>query len=187
MPEENTERIAEGRELLQDHLAKIKETAEAFLGALKGFRRDLTLSSQATGKILHGEFNETAGILVVPSVVDGNSFADLSEMLHLTTHAFFGKILMEKGNSAALQEEIGLTHKNLTDVSETANRLYEALKTASYEFDVFNTKNIEAEFPEANIAFDRDGLNLSIETARALGEYAVRLDIDLMEYAKKFE
>ncbi len=184
-------RTNEGREILQDQLMYIKTEADAFLGALKGFRRDLALSAKATGGMIHGEFKETATIIAVPPLSDGMSFADLRAMLHICTEAFFGTIMeegvlekMNKDQKITFLEEVDITHKNLTDVSETAKRLYESIKTAGYEFDVFNSQNLDAEHTECNILFNRDALNVAMETSRALSEYAVRLDIDLME-AKK--
>lgn len=175
-------RTNEGREILKDQLMYIKTEADAFLGALKGFRRDLALSAKATGGMIHGEFKETATIIAVPPLLDGMSFADLRAMLHICTEAFFGKIVFESGSRK--DSEIEIIHKNLIDVSETAKRLYEIIKTAGFEFDVFNSQNLEAEHIECNILFNRDALNVAMETARALSEYAVRLDIDLMEGKK---
>ncbi len=184
-------RTEEGKELLKDHLSYIKVEAEAYLGALKGFRRDLALSSKATRGNIHGEFKETAAIIAVPPLSDGMSFADLRAMLHICTEAFFGKIMhgdnLEKFSNKekiTFLEEVDITHKNLTDVGEAAKRLYETIKTAGFEFDVFNTMNLEAEHVECNILFNRDAMNVAMEISRALSEYAVRLDIDLME-AKK--
>ncbi len=180
--EDIAHRTKEGQEILKDHLGYIKLEADAFLGALKGFRRDLALSARATGGMIHGEFKETATIIAVPPLVDGMSFADLRAMLHICTEAFFGKIIVE--SRSVQKEEIEIIHKNVMDVADFARRLYETIKTAGFEFDVFNTQNLEAEHIECNILFNRDALNVAMEISRALGEYAVRLDIDLME-AKK--
>jgi hypothetical protein len=176
--EDIAHRTQEGKELLADHLIYIKNEAEAYLGALKGFRRDLILSSKATNGQIYGEFNQTATIIAVPPLFDGMSFADLRAMLHICTEAFFGRIIVGSGPLQA--KEIQMTHKNLTDVGETAKRLYESIKTAGFEFDVFNTMNLEAEHVECNILFNRDAMNVAMEISRALSEYAVRLDIDLM-------
>ncbi len=191
--EEIEDRKKAGEELLRDHLGHIKESAEAFLGALKGFRRDLLLSSQATGRSIVFEFSETPTILMIPSLSEKTGFPDLSKTLSLCAQALFGSISVSfsgtppKDARTILLEEIELIHKNLADVSELANRLYESIKTAGFEFDVFNTQNIEADHRECNVLFDRDALNVSMETARALGEAVVRLDIDLMESKKRFE
>ena len=84
-------------------------------------------------------------------------------------------------------EEARLAHTNLMDVADTANRLYQAIQTAGFEFDVFNTKNLEVGHSDMNVLFDRDAVYVSAATARALGERAVRLDIDLVEAIQSLE
>jgi len=188
MSKENEEKMQESSALLAEHLAKVEASAELFLAALKGFRRDLTLSGKNDSRFIKTDFTGTITTMQVPHLTGGRSFADLENMLGLAKDALYGTVALKKPHENAEQkeqgkllEEIEITHKNLLDVSETAYRLYECIQSAGFEFDVFNTKNIEVGFTEANIAFDRDALNLSMVTARALSECAVRIDIDLME------
>ena len=194
MLDDQAARIEEGAELLRDHLKKVEGQAELFLAALTGFRRDLSLSLTACLKHLAAVFTGTTDLLVVPPLHAGSGFSDLDKMLGFAEDAIDGDIAVKNPRSGpddsekeALLEEIELTHKNLTEVSDTAHRLYQSIQAAGYEFDVFNTKNLEAEYTEANILFDRDALNVSMATARALGERAVRLDIDLMESKSRLE
>jgi|GEM_PF-5599262 len=187
--EENIERTKEGQQLLADQLKNIAEMSGLFLAALKGFRRDLSLSVRSNEQYLQAEFAGPPDILAVPPLFDGAGFADLRKFLTLSEDAIDGSILVQipargpiqEAARDALAEELMLAHQNLVDVSDTARRLYECIQNASLEFDVFNTKNIEVGYPEANILFERDALNVAMSTARALGERAVRMDIDLME------
>lgn len=188
MFEDHDERTKEGGELLREHLSKVYEQAQLFLSAVRGFRRDLTLSVQSNEHFLHVLFTTTAHGIVVPEMLEARSFSDLEEMLKLTEDAIDGKITVKnpalgpnQDDRARLVKEIDLIHQNLTSVSETAYRLYQAIQTAGFEFDVFNTKNNEVGYPDANILFDRDRLNVSAAISRALSERAVRLDIDLVE------
>lgn len=188
MEEGTQKRKDEGVEILRDHLSEIAENAEVFLGALKGFRRDLALSSTATAGQISGEFTETALVLSVPPLVDGMSFSDLRQMLTLCTSTLFGKINKEDvlhsmypEEKQAFLEEVAITHKNLADLASTANHLYESIKRASYDFDVFNAENLRSGYVVCDIRFNRDALNVAMETARALCEGAVRLDIDFTD------
>ncbi len=187
------QRIRIGQEIMRDHFVQIGDTTEIFLGALKGFRRDLALSSKATFGNIRGEFIETATIIAVPPLSDGMSLSNLSAMLTLCTQAFFGTIAIDIPETMTEEEknyfleELDVTHTNLMAVSETATQLYQSIKETGFDFDVFNTENIENEHTECNILFNRDALNLAMETARALAERAVRLDIDLMESRESLE
>jgi hypothetical protein len=194
MLDETAGRKEAGDELLKDHLKKVEGQAELFLAALSGFRRDLGQSLTACEGHLAAVFTGAIDMLVVPPLHAGTGFADLGTMLGFAEDALDGDIAVKnprKGKDdsekESLLEELELAHKNLTDVSDTAHRLYQSIQAAGYEFDVFNTKNIEAQYTEANILFDRDALNVSMATARALGERAVRLDIDLMESKQRLE
>ncbi len=137
-------------------------------------------------------------MIAVPPLDGGRSFADLSEMLRLSEDAENGSIYVknpptgprwssEGGVREKLLSEIDITHKNLMEISDASRRLYQTIQSAGFEFDVFNTKNIEVKFPEANIIFDRDAQSVAMETARALGERVVRLDIELMEDKRRVE
>lgn len=187
-------RTEEGKALLSDHLKKIEGHAELFAAALAGFRRDLALSLDACPKHLVAAFTGDMDLVAMPPLHAGSGFADLEKALGFAEDALDGAIAIKNprlGSDAsdkdALLDEIEITHKNLTDVADTAQRLYLAIQAAGYEFDVFNTKNIEAEYTEANILFDRDSLNVAAATARALGERAIRLDIDLVESRERLE
>lgn len=192
--DDNTSRIEEGKTILGDHLKKVEGQAELFAAALAGFRRDLGLSLDACPKHLAAVFTGDMDLVAVPPLHAGTGFADLEKMLGFAEDALDGEIAVknprlgpDSSDKDTLLDEIEITHKNLTDVSDTAQRLYLAIQAAGYEFDVFNTKNIEAEYTEANILFDRDSLNVAAATARALGERAVRLDIDLMASRERLE
>ena len=181
-------RIAMGKELFIDHLTQITEQAKIFLGALKGFRRDLATSVEAMPNYIRAEFVENAHMIVVPELVDGMSFADFADMCALCEDALDGSIRFKNPPEApdqkekkALREEMMLVHQNLIDVSDTAHRLYQMIAQAGFEFDVFNSKNNDVDFHEADVLFNRDALNVSMSTSRALSERAVRLDIDVME------
>lgn len=194
MSDDHMHRIGEGNDLFRDQITKITQTAEAVVPAVKGFRRDLGLALQASPDHIRADFPPLTAGLIVPVLEEGRSFSDLYEMLRLVEEGLDGAIRLRNPASGPDQkekeivlDEVGIIHQNLMDISETSRRLYESLKTAQFEFDVFNTKNIEAKYPEANILFDRDSLNLSMATARALGERAVRMDIDLMDSRKRLE
>lgn len=194
MTEAGAARAREGTILLLDHLEKISESAKVFIAAVKGFRRDLPLSTKACPKYFHADFPESANIIGVPPMIDGMSFAGLREMLSLAESAIDGSIRIKNppagpdtADKECLLEEMALTHSNLMDISDTAYGLYQTLQTACFEFDVFNTKNIEVEEPEANIVFERDSLNVSRALSRALSERAIRLDIDLMQKRREVE
>ena len=191
MNHSESQRIGEGKDLLQEHLAKVSERAEVFLGALQGFRRDLETSLQSVPKYMEAEFLNPAHLIAVPQFFDGKSFSDLVKMLDLSVEALDGKLKVThpktppvgpaQNEKKQLLEEISITHKNLLDVADSAHRLYEAVRTALFEFDVFNSKNNDVGFHEADIMFYRDSINLAMSTARALSERAVRLDIDLCD------
>lgn len=194
MSDENTARTHEGEALLKEHLIKVEAQAKLFLSALKGFRRDLTLSIQASPSFFEPVFPEPVAMLAVPPLQNGMSFSDLQKMLSLAEDAIDGKIGISnppagpnQDEREKLSKEIDITHQNLLDVSDTAYRLYESIQTAGFEFDVFNTKNIEVGYEEANILFNRDAQNLAMGTARALSERAIRLDIDLVENKRRLE
>ena len=181
-------RIAMGKELLREHLVQIVEQAKVFVGALQGFRRDLATSVEAMPGYIRAEFIDGAHMIAPPVLVDGMSFTDLAQMLRLCEDALDGTIYFktqlqaqDQNEKKELREEMMLTHKNLLDTSDTAHRLYQAIAQAGFEFDTFNSKNNDVGFHEADILFNRDALNLSMSTARALSERSVRLDIDLIE------
>ncbi len=186
-------RKKEGEVLLAEQLVKVATSAETFLNALKGFRRDLPLSIQAS-KYFSADFSEPAHILVVPKLFSGMSFADLRQMLTLCEGAIDGAITIKNppmgpiaNDKEKLLEEIMITHKNLLDTADAAYQLYQTLQSACFEFDVFNTKNIEVGEIDANILFERDSLNVGRALSRALSERAIRLDIDLMQARKEVE
>ena len=194
MQEDIAQRTAQGQELLKEHLVKIEANAKLFLSALKGLRRDLPVSMHACSKYFLAEFPEPVSTIGVPPLSSGASFADLREMLSFTESAIDGTIAIknppdgpDQGDREKIFKEIGITHANLMDVSEAAYELYQCIQTACFEFDVFNTKNIEVGCPEANILFERDSLNVAMALSRALSERAIRLDIDLMESRKRLE
>ena len=194
MKEDFSDRVKEGKELEQDNLTKVAGMAYFFLSAVKGFRRDLALSIPSCPDYFDAEFLSLPSGLVIPPMRNANCFGDLSKMLTLTDDALNGTIKLKNPNSgpdqsmrAKVLEEAALTHKNLMDVADTAHRMYQAIQTAGFEFDVFNTKNIEAGHSDMNIVFDRDELYLAAATARALGERAVRLDIDLVEGIERLQ
>ncbi len=177
-------RKEEGSELRQSHLAKAEESATLFLATLKGFRRDLGLSMQSCPEYIEAEFTALTNLLAVPPLAKGAGFADLGEFLHLADDALEGTIRIrapkrgpDRSEAKKVLEEVDMIHKNLADVSDSAHRLYQCLQTAGFEFDVFNSKNIEVGHPELNIT---DELYLPMTAARAIAERAVRLDIDLM-------
>jgi hypothetical protein len=185
--EEKIDRMKEGDMLLSDHYTEIRSAAALAVSTLKGFRRDLTLSLQSCKQYMQAEFGELPTGLAVPPFENGMSFSDLRRCLSLAEAAIEGSISIEnpplgpnQEDKHRLLEEINITHKNLADISDSAHRLYERLQAASFEFDVFNSNNILADYPAANILFDRDALNVAMSTARAISERAVRIDIDLM-------
>ena len=188
-------RISEGKEILQNDLVKVEESARVFLGTLKGFRRDLLLVTQTCPKFIKADFPEPVHMIDVPPLTDGMSFFDLHEMLSLTEVAIDGKISIKnpppseqfKNDRVKIGEEIMLVHKNLLAVSEAAYAMYECIQNAGLEFDVFNSKNIEDECPQANIVFNRDEQGSAMMLGRALSERAIRIDIDLMESKRNLE
>ena len=119
---------------------------------------------------------------------EASSFADLANMLSLADSALDGTIKLtspkegpDQETRTKILEETKLIHNNLMDVADTANRMYQAIQTAGFEFDIFNTKNFEVGETSMDIVFDRDTIYLLAATSRALGERAIRLDIDLVE------
>ncbi|MEI8130710.1 MAG: hypothetical protein WCG55_04375 [bacterium] len=194
MKEDFSDRMNEGKELEKDHLVKVVGMTDFFLSAVKGFRRDLALSIPSCPDYLEADFLTLPNGLVVPPMPTAKSFGDLSKMLTLSDDALNGTIKLknpkfgpDQGMREKLLEEALLTHKNLMDVADTANRMYQTIQTAGFEFDVFNSNNIEVGHADMNIVFDRDELYLASATARALGERAVRLDIDLVEGIERLQ
>ncbi len=194
MQEDLEHRKAEGRELLAEQLKKTESAAALFLAALKGFRRDLALSAQSHPDNIDAEFVGLTNELGVPPMQNEHSFSDLDKLLALCDEALDGRIKIKNPKSGPnnetrdkLLEEAKLAHKNLMDIADAAQRLYQSIQTAGFEFDVFNTKNIEVRRPDMNILFDRDTVYVSAATARALGERAIRLDIDLVEGIQSLE
>ncbi len=194
MKEDFSDRMNEGKALEQDHLTKVSDMTEFFLSAVKGFRRDLGLSIPSCPDYLEADFLSLPNGLVVPPMPTAGSFGDLSKMLTLSDDALNGTIKLknpklgpDQGVRTKLLEESLLIHRNLMDVADTAHRMYQTIQTAGFEFDVFNSKNIEVGHTDMNIVFDRDELYLAAATARALGERAVRLDIDLVEGIERLQ
>ncbi len=194
MNEEIAHRKQEGEELLREHLKKAEGMAGFFLAALKGFRRDLGLSTQSYPDNLDSDLPALPGGLAIPPMPDANGFSDLGRALLLCDAALDGKIRIKNPKIGPdhetrdkVLEEAKLAHKNLMDMADTAHRLYQCIQTAGFEFDVFNTKNIEVGRTDLNILFDRDAVYMAAATARALGERAVRLDIDLVEGIQNLE
>lgn len=180
------DRLAEGKEILEIELAKVQGGAELLVGALKGFRRDLSLSLETSGKYLFAEFEGYILELGVPAMTDGMSFAGLQNMLELADDTLEGEIKIKKPSGFETEERKQLlqdlegTHINLLAVSDMARDFFEIIKNACKEFDMFNGNNTGVSTREADIVFDRDALNISMETARAIAERAIRMDIDLM-------
>ena len=194
MQEELAQRKTDGQELLTEHLGKAEEAAKLFLAALKGFRRDLLLSTQSYPDNIEAEFLENANALAVPPMRTATSFADLSNLLSLADAALDGKIHLtspklgpDQETRIKILEEAKIIHSNLMDVADTANRMYQAIQTAGFEFDIFNTKNLEVGEKNVDIPFDRDTIYLLAATSRALGERAVRLDIELVQGMERVE
>ncbi len=180
---EDMQRIHDGRELLGVALKRTAKDAELMLAALKGFRRDLSLSAQATTAFSADFSGDTHG-LAVPPHDSGEGFGDLWRFLRLCFDALDGDIRLKTPDAAdkeRLLEEAGISRRNLAMLADAAQNLYKSLKTALLDIESFNTKNIEVGFPGANIFFDREGLALAMETARAIGERAVRHDIEIAE------
>jgi hypothetical protein len=183
-----------GEEMLREHLKKVEGQAELFLAALAGFRRDLMLSITACPKYLTAVFTGPIDMIAVPPFTGPDSYSDLAKMLGFAEDAIDGDIAVKnpplgpKGaDKKNVLKELDHTHDNLTEISETAQRLYAAIQKSCYDFDLFNGSNSQAGYDEANILFDRDALNISMATSRALGERAVRLDIDLVESRARLE
>ncbi len=180
------DRLAEGKEILEIELAKVQGGAELLVGALKGFRRDLSLSLETSGEYLSAEFEGYILELGVPAMTDGMSFAGLQNMLELADDTLEGEIKIKKPSGFETEERKQLlqdlegTHINLLAVSDMARDFFEIIKNACKEFDMFNGNNTGVSTREADIVFDRDALNISMETARAIAERAIRMDIDLM-------
>ena len=186
MQDEYQLRTFEGKGILRDHLKKIEEAAGLFLSALKGFRRDLAISMQAHPKYIKAQFLTDASELGVPPLRLGGDFALLSRTLGLAEQTADGTLKISfpwAANQAEykkIAEEMDLIHQNLMRVSDTAHQLSTLIQGACLEYDMFNGKNVDVGYTEANILFDRDALNVAMTTARAISERAVRFDIDLV-------
>lgn len=186
MDTELRDRKAEGFEILEIELDKVARGTELLLGAVKGFRRDLVLTVSSHEKYISATYSGFIQGIAVPPMTDGASFVPLSQMITLLEGTVEGEIFVKKV-AGFLQDErqklisdlVG-THENLIAISDMGRALFEIIKNASKEFDMFNGNNSGAKTREADIVFDRDALNLSMETARAIAERAVRTDIDLM-------
>lgn len=180
------DRLAEGRGILDMELAKVEGGAELVLGALKGFRRDLSLTVKSHEKNIDAEFGGFIAELSVPRMETGANFTDLEKMVTLAEKTIEGKIKVkapkgfERDERKSLIQDLEGTHKNLVAVVDMARDFFEIIKNACKEFDMFNGNNMNATTRDADIVFDRDALNISMETARAISERAVRLDIDLV-------
>lgn len=186
MQDEYQLRTFEGKGILNDHLKKIKQATELFLSAFKGFRRDLAISIGSNPKYIKADFVGTQNMLAVPLLERGGDFEHLSIFFLSVSELVDGKLkikfpwIINREGRKKILEEAEIIHKNLIKVSETAMQVHNLLKTASFEFDMFNGKNDDVGYHEADIIFSRDSLNVSMEIARAISERAVRFDIDII-------
>lgn len=182
-------RTFEGKGILHDHLKKIREASEIFLSALKGLHRDIGISMSNFPENINVEFKEDAKILSIPPLFHGGDFANLSTAMLRAEDAIDGEIKIsfpwrvnQEGRKKIL-EEVELLHRNLLLVADSAMQVHNLIQKTALQFDMFNAKNQEVNFKEADIIFNRDAMNIAMETARAISERAIRLDIDLV--AKK--
>ena len=95
MQDELVQRTGEGRELLKEQLANAEEAAKGFLGALKGFRRDLGLSAQSFPDNFSADFLSRADGLGVPPMQNANSYSDLGKFLLLCDEVLNGTIKLK--------------------------------------------------------------------------------------------
>ncbi|MBP6884693.1 MAG: hypothetical protein KBC17_02620 [Candidatus Pacebacteria bacterium] len=182
-------RTFEGKGILHDHLKKIREASELFLSALKGFHRDIGISIRSFPENIRVEFKEEAKILDIPPLFHGGDFANLSEAMLRAEDAIDGEIkisfpwIVNQEGRKKILEEIELIHRNLLLVADSAMQVHDLIQKATLQFDMFNAKNQEVNYKEADIIFNRDAMNIAMQTARAISERAIRFDIDLV--AKK--
>lgn len=193
MDTEVRDRKAEGFEIMEIELDKVARGTELLLGAVKGFRRDLILTLESHPKYLSATFSGFIQGIAVPPMQDGNSFGPLREMITLLEGTIEGEILVKKTTGFLLDDrqklmaDLSGTHENLLAISDMGKALFEIIKNACKEFDMFNGNNMGSKTREADIMFDRDSLNISMETARAIAERAVRIDIDLMAHINELK
>lgn len=179
------DRLAEGNGILEMELDKVSRGAELVLGAIKGFRRDLALTSSSHEKYIRSDFEGFVAELAVPPMESGESFADLEKFMKFAEEAVDGKIEVYDPMGFLHEErkkmiaDLEGTHENLMALSDMSRNYFEIIRNASKEFDTFNGNNTGLKTEDADIKFNRDSLNMSMETARAISERAVRMDIDL--------
>lgn len=185
-----TARIEEGKQILADHLSRTEEAARLFLASLKGFRRDLALSLQSCGSYIEAHFESLPNTLAIASMKDGSGFALLEKTLRECEGVLDGGIRLsqpKEKDAEMLDKETSMMHENLVSVAEMAHQLNQVLMDASLAFDMFNSENLSKKMQSADIIFGRDSLNVAMATARALGERAIRLDIDLVASKHRIE
>lgn len=182
-------RTFEGKGILHDHMKKIHEASELFMSALKGFHRDIRISESAVPENIKVSFSEDANILAIPPLMHGGDFANLSTALLRAEDAIDGEIkisfpwIVNQEGRKRILEEIEIIHRNLLLVADSAMQVHDLIQKANLQFDMFNAKNQDVNYKEADIIFNRDAMNIAMQTARAISERAIRFDIDLV--AKK--
>lgn len=183
-------RVGQSQDLLLSHFQKVSSATDLLFSSLKGFRRDLSLTMKEFSDI-EGRFDEHPHDLAISPLKTGADFKQLEGILRNAEASLEGEIhipehVSEKKRDSLLKE-LDITHKNLLDLSESAQRLYDILKECLYDFDSFNRENREKGYLDADVSFDRDAHFVSMSASRALGERAVRLDIDLMNMRHAIE
>lgn len=178
------ERAEEGVEVFRDHMEQASEGLRTLLSTLDGFRRDMVQLKDADSPIII-QMEQMLRPFVTPSITPDMQIEALVHALTRCAPLLEGKIEAEPRATVAEHlpralSDLRAIHSNLGDVSHAAKQLHDLLLGAERSFDAWNAENGE-EYMTANIHFDRDGLNLASTLARAIGERAVRLDIDVVE------
>ena len=184
-------RKEEGKEMYRDHLARIDEGRIHLVTAVEGFRRDAVGTADSSASAVEVTMQKETRSYVPPSIDEASTLSNLSDTLSRAIVLLEGDVQISKDLRLEIERnkakfELGVLHNNLSMVMEAGGNLKKLLQNAAYHFDRFNAKNGE-EYSEANVAFDRDSLNVSSATASAIVHKAVLFDISVDEALRKVD
>lgn len=178
-----SERAEEGADVFRDYMEQVNDGLRALLSTLDGFRRDAVQLKDAESSVsLYME--QMLRPFVTPSITPDMHIEALVQALTRVASLLEGEIVLDRrayepNERPRARSDLRAIHANLGDVSRVAKHLHDCILEAERRFDTWNAENGE-EYQLANIHFDRDALNLASTLARATGERAIRLDIDVV-------
>ncbi len=177
------EHAEEGAEVFRDYMERVNGGLRVLLATLDGFRRDAVQLKDAES-LVSLRMEQMLRPFVTPSITPDMHIEALVQALTRVSALLEGEIVLARmvsdpGERQRVVSDLRAIHSNLGDVSHGAQQLHDHILEAERRFDAWNAENGE-EYQLANIHFDRDALNLASALARATGERAIRLDIDVV-------